>query len=120
MVVGRRSAGAGHTVGAAFMRASSSGARGWRRVAEVARIIRLLLEVAEHGARVDAEVARGLRAVAVIERENLVDVVALELILRVREREDLRQRVAGEPEIVGADHRRLAEDDRLLDAVLEL
>src|SRR3990172_731436 len=48
----------------------------------------LLLEVPEDGARVDAEVARGLGAVAVVERQHLVDVVALELVLGVGEGQD--------------------------------
>src|SRR5688572_10908806 len=50
-----------------------------------------LLEVAEDGARVDAEIARRLRAVAVVEREDLVDVVALELVLGLGQRQDRRQ-----------------------------
>ncbi len=71
-------------------------------------------------ARIDAEIAGGLRAIPVVERENFVDVVALEFVLGLGEREDLRQHVAGQAEVVGSDHARLAEHDRLLDAVLEL
>src|SRR3569623_649553 len=82
--------------------------------------VALLLEVAEHCARIAAEVARGLGPVAVVECENLVDVVALELVLRLGEREDLRQRIAGQAEVIGADHGRLAQYDRLLAPVLEL
>src|SRR5439155_7932919 len=65
----------------------------------------LLLQVAEDGPRIDAEVARRLGAVARVELQHLVDVLALELLLRLRERQDLRQHVAGEPEIVGPEHR---------------
>src|SRR5262249_13906335 len=47
-----------------------------------------LLEVAEDGARVDAQIARGLGPVAVVQRQDLVDVVALELLLGLRQRQD--------------------------------
>ena len=50
--------------------------------------MRLFLEVAEDGPRIDAEVARGLRAVAVVALEHLEHVLALELFLRLLERQD--------------------------------
>ena len=79
------------------------------------------LEVAEDGARIDAEVARGLRAVAVVALEHLEDVLALELLLRLLEREDRRSRAPGpRSRSSGAEQRLVAEDERLLDAVLEL
>src|SRR5688572_18052200 len=63
----------------------------------------LALEVAEDGARIDAEVARGLGPVAVVEGEDLVDVVALELLLRVGEGKDGRQLIGREIEILGGE-----------------
>ncbi len=50
----------------------------------------LLLEVAEDRARIDAEVARRLRAVAVVALERLQHVAALELLLGLLERHDRR------------------------------
>ena len=57
--------------------------------------ILLFLEVAEDGARVDAEVARGLRAVAVVALEHLEHVAALELFFGLFERQDRLSRRSG-------------------------
>src|SRR5690606_24714551 len=107
--------------------------RAWRRAATLDRDIRvmvrirgrssvllLFLQVAKDGPRVHAEVARGLGAVAVVEREDLVDVVALELLLGGRQRQDGRQRVARQAQVVRTDEVALGQHDRLLEPVLQL
>src|SRR6266496_2673148 len=50
-----------------------------------------LLEVAEDCPRIDAEIARRLRPVAAVQRQDLVDVVPLKFLLRLGERQDRRQ-----------------------------
>src|SRR6185503_19658741 len=80
----------------------------------------LFFEVTEDGPRVDAEVARGLGPVAVVQGEDLVDVVALELLLGGRERKDRRQVVTRQPQVLRAEEVPLGEDDRLLQSILQL
>src|SRR5262245_7523777 len=79
-----------------------------------------LLEVTEDRPRIDAEVARRLRAVAVVAIENLLHVAALPLFARLRERKDRLELFRREIQVLGTDHRLVGEDDGLLDAVLEL
>src|SRR5690606_6503376 len=62
----------------------------------------LALEVPEHGPRVHAEIAGGLRAVAVVALEHLEHVTALEVFLRLLERHDRRLLGVAETEILGA------------------
>src|SRR5262249_27994234 len=80
----------------------------------------LFFEVAEDGPRVDAEVARRLRAVAVVALEDLEHVVALEVFFRLFERLDRLERLGPEIEIFGRKERLVTQDQRLLQAVLEL
>src|SRR5262245_50644394 len=58
-------------------------------------VLAFLLEVAEDGAWIDAEITRGLGPVAVVHREHLVDVLALPAVLGRRQRQDLREHVGG-------------------------
>src|SRR5215831_7166488 len=80
----------------------------------------LLLEVPEDGPWIDAEVACRLGPVAAVQRQDFVYVLALKLLLGVGERQDRRQIVTLQIEVLRADERLLAEDDGLLQAVLEL
>ena len=82
--------------------------------------IRLSLQVAEDGARIDAEVPRGLRPVPVVSLEHLEDVATLEVLARLRERHDRLQGLGEKVHVLGANERAIAEHNRLLDAVLQL
>jgi len=55
-------------------------------------------QMAEDGARIDAEIARGLGAIAVVELENLVDVLALKFLLGVGQLQDGRMTSALSPD----------------------
>src|SRR6185369_6865514 len=78
------------------------------------------LEVAKDRARIDAEIARCLRPVAVVPFERLEHVFSLKLLLRLLEWHDRRLRPCAEIEVFQGEQRLIAEDERLLDAVLEL
>src|SRR5947209_2595590 len=82
--------------------------------------VRLAFEVSEDRPRIDPEIARRLRAIPVVPLEDLEHVAALELLLRLLEREDRRLARRAEVQVVDVEELLLAEDERLLDAVLEL
>src|SRR5690349_1539564 len=58
------------------------------RRASASRLFALFFEMAEDRAGVDAEIAGGLRAVATVEREHAVDVLALPRFAGFGERQD--------------------------------
>src|SRR5207237_3968691 len=78
------------------------------------------LQVAEDGARIDAQVLGGLGAVAAVAVEDFVDVALLPLVPRLRERKDRIQLLGAQLQIVRGDERLVGEHHRLLDAVLQL
>src|SRR5215217_2477325 len=79
-----------------------------------------LLQVAEDGARVHAQVLGRLRPVAVVSREHFVDVTLLEFFLGLEQRHDGLQVLRLEVQVVRAQERLVREDNGLLDAVLQL
>src|SRR3984885_16185016 len=91
-----------------------------RRAAAHGDGVWLAFEVAKDGAGVDAKVARRLRAVAVVSLEHFEHVLPLKLLLRFLEGQD--RVLAGLPQIqiLRTEQRPLAENQRLLDAVLDL
>src|SRR5262249_6751713 len=80
----------------------------------------LPLQVAEDGARIDAEIARRLRAVAVVALQDLEDVAPLKVFLGLLQGDDRSLRFGAEIQILGPEERLVAKDEGLLDAVLEL
>src|SRR5262245_61836109 len=73
----------------------------------------LALEVAEDRPWVDAEIARGLRAIPVVALEHLEDVLALELLFRFLERENRAFATLIELEVLDAEERLVAKNERL-------
>src|SRR6202044_396709 len=82
--------------------------------------VRLALEVAEDRSRIDPEIARRLGPVPVVPLEDLEHVAALEVLFRLLEREDRRFARGAELEIVHVEELSFAQDERFLEAVLEL
>src|SRR5438067_4547509 len=81
---------------------------------------RLPLEVAEDGAWIDAQVLGGLRAVAAVPLQNVVDVTVPEVLQGLGERQDRVEVLRPQLEVLRSDEGSLGEHHRLLDAVLEL
>src|SRR5262245_44289275 len=80
----------------------------------------LFLEMPEDGARIDPQVARGLSAIAAVELQHRIDVLALPLLARLAERQHLTPLTVGEPQIFGAQQRLVGQHDRLLEAIFQL
>ena len=84
------------------------------------RCVRVALQIAEHGPRIDPQIPRRSRTIATISLEDLEDVVPGEVLARLRERDDGALLIAAEVEVVRADQGLVRKHDRLLDAVFEL
>ena len=63
----------------------------------------LFFEVTEDCPGIDPQVASGLGAIPVVERQNLVDVIPLKFLLGLVERKDLGQVIGRETEVLGAN-----------------
>src|SRR5262249_19976713 len=84
------------------------------------RAAALALPVAENRAWIDPQIARGLGAIASVQLEHVVDVLALPLLARVRERQDLRGLLARQPQVLGAQEGLVGQHDGFLEPILEL
>ncbi len=78
------------------------------------------LEVSEDGARIHTQVTRGAGAVAAVEAEHFIDVLALPALACLGQGEDGRQLVGVDAEVVGAEQGLVSQHQRLLDSVLHL
>src|SRR5262249_50037565 len=113
-------AGRGRRAPTSWARASHFGGIARDAAGPARHGVLLPLQVAEDRARVDAEVPRRLRPVAVGPLARLQHVPALELLRRLLERHDRRLGAGAEIEVLRAQERPVAEHQRLLDPVLEL